>query len=247
MQKSIFQSIIKFYHKNLICPEDFILSNANQQVFLYISKWPDWYGNTCFIWGEKGTGKTHLTKLWQKRSDSFEIDLFHLTEKELEKHLKKYSSFIIDDIDNFFVRKFILQNLDNNDFDCFEAAIMKIVDYCKNENKYLLMTSSIKPQDLQIKTADLKSRILSACSFTLKTPDESSLRTLLVKLFSEYQLKISLEVIQYICSNVEKSFSEIKNVATEIDRFSLEKKRSITIPLVKEVLNQSYRAIEDAA
>ena len=134
MQKGFFQSIIKFYHKPTSPTEHFILSNSNQAVYLYLSKWPDWYGNSCIISGEEGTGKTYLSNLWQKQTNAIKINLFNMTKKELELILQQGTAFIIDDFEQYFSRKSLLQNLDTQDFN-IEEMLIKIFDLCKHENK----------------------------------------------------------------------------------------------------------------
>lgn len=237
MQKGFFQSIIKFYHKPTSPTEHFILSNSNQAVYLYLSKWPDWYGNSCIISGEEGTGKTYLSNLWQKQTNAIKINLFNMTKKELELILQQGTAFIIDDFEQYFSRKSLLQNLDTHDFN-IEEMLIKIFDLCKHENKFLLFITQTSITDLKIKTLDLRSRLLSANIFSLELPDEISLKTYLIKLFSDNQLKIPVEVIKYISKHVKKSYKEIDIIANEIDNFSLEQKRNITIPLVRDVLNR---------
>lgn len=85
---------------------------------------------------------------------------------------------------------------------------------------------------------DLKSRVLSSSSFMIDIPDEVALNTYLVKSFSESQLRISAEVTQYISKHISKSYKEVDIIANEIDNFSLEQKRNVTIPLVRDVLSR---------
>ena len=236
MPKGFFQSIIKHYNKNPLYLSHFILSNANQQAYIYLSKWPKWYGNSCIIEGKEGTGKTYLSKIWQKKAGAYQIDLFNTTNKELEKHLRKEQSFVLDNFEKYFSRKSLLQNLRNHDFN-IEETIIAIFDLCKNENKHLLLTSKTPIAELNIRMDDLKNRIISSNIFSLELPDEVSLNTYLIKIFSESQLKVSPDVTQYISKNVRRSFKEIDKIAHEIDSFSIEERRNITISLVKDVLS----------
>jgi len=238
MQKGFFQPIIKLYHKNTLRSEHFILSNANQQAYLYISKWPVWYGNTCVIQGEEGTGKTCLSNIWQKKTKALKINLFDITKKDLEKNLKRGKAFILDDFQQYFSRKSLLQNLKNHDFNNIEEVLVKIFDICQHSNKNLLLVTTVPIQELNIRMEDLKSRVLSSSSFMIDIPDEVALNTYLVKSFSESQLRISAEVTQYISKHISKSYKEVDIIANEIDNFSLEQKRNVTIPLVRDVLSR---------
>ena len=60
--------------------EDFFLSACNEFAVHWIEKWPD--GWTPFpalvLYGERGSGKTHLAEVWRKRShaDFISVDDF---------------------------------------------------------------------------------------------------------------------------------------------------------------------------
>jgi chromosomal replication initiation ATPase DnaA len=236
MHKVFFSSITPLYHKNKVCVEDFILSDKNQQAFLYLSKWPNWYGNACTINGSKGSGKSFLARIWRQKSQAYNLDLFHLNKNSLDKALDRNFAFVVDNFDKYLSRKEILRNLENNDFENFEEVLIKIFDHCQTQNKHLLIVLDNKLAEYDIKTADLKSRLLAANNFTINAPDESTIKTYLIKLFAQAQLKISIDVTNYISKNITRSFKEVDIAFKKIDLFSLEEKRNITIPLVKKVL-----------
>ena len=239
MYQEFITSLAKLNNKNSVNQEHFILSNTNQQAFLYISKWPNWYGNNCFLVGDAGSGKSFLSKIWHNKSKAEYIDLFNLTQKQLDKILRKNKAFIIEDVEKYFIRKYLLQNLRNHDFESLEETLISIIDYCKNNNCYILFNSSQSITDLNIKLDDLKSRMLSTSIVKINTPNESLISTYIVKLFAEAQLKISNKIVDYICKNIKKSLTEANKIVAEIDNFSIETKRNITISLVKEVLHKT--------
>ena len=63
------------------------------------------------------------------------------------------------------------------------------------------------------------------------------LLTLLTKLLMEKQFIInSNEIFEYILRRVERTYIGIYNIVNRLDVLSLEKKRQLTIPLIKEIL-----------
>ena len=50
------------------------------------------------------------------------------------------------------------------------------------------------------------------------------------------QINVSPEIIKYTVSNMQRSFSYAKKLVEEIDNISLAQKRAITIPIVKEAI-----------
>ncbi len=65
---------------------------------------------------------------------------------------------------------------------------------------------------------------------------------LFARYFAARQLKVSDEVINYLASRVERSFTAALKIVDAIDKLSLEQKRNITIPLVKSILGANERA-----
>ena len=60
---------------------------------------------------------------------------------------------------------------------------------------------------------------------------------ILTKLFVEKQFIVnSKDVFQFIIKNTNRSYDNILDIVKKIDILSFEKKRQLTIPLIKEIL-----------
>jgi chromosomal replication initiation ATPase DnaA len=232
---SLLQYILNFSRRGLN-EDDFILGDHNIDTYNYVRQFPDWPNKIIFISGPEGSGKKHISEYWNKSSEATKIELFNETEKKLNQLLESNNCFILENIDIYFTRKFILRNLDNHDFKCFEKTIFSILDHVINENKYLFITSKEAPNELNIKLADLKSRILSVASLKVTLPNENALKTFLIREFSNRQLKINNDICEYILKHSKRSFDDLEALVNKIDTLSLHKKRNITKPFIKEVL-----------
>ena len=62
------------------------------------------------------------------------------------------------------------------------------------------------------------------------------LEALIVKLFSDRQIVISQEVLNYILQNMERSFSYAINLVERADELSLALKRAVTVPIIKKAM-----------
>ena len=199
---------------------DYKASPANIAAFKYIGNWPNWTMNALLLYGPAKSGKTHLSHIFQKKSAAQII-----TERDISKHdthvlLAHHKSFVFENIES-------LRD---------EAALLHCFNRIMEAKGFLLLTSQINPVNLNIRLADLKSRVLSIPSFALTTPDAELLPILLLKAFSDRQLKISNEIVDYIIPRIERSFQEVQKVVSIIDRAALAEKKTITIPFIKRIM-----------
>jgi chromosomal replication initiation ATPase DnaA len=58
-----------------------------------------------------------------------------------------------------------------------------------------------------------------------------------VKLFSDRQLRIDGEIVDYMLARMERSFEAAQRLVAAIDARSLAARRDITVPLVRQVLS----------
>ena len=72
--------------------EDFVVAPCNQEAVSWIDKWPNWPVPCVLIYGEKGSGKTHLASIFSE----YRIDAAELT----------------DDFMPYFQKKIVVENLD---------------------------------------------------------------------------------------------------------------------------------------
>ena len=59
---------------------------------------------------------------------------------------------------------------------------------------------------------------------------------IIFKLAKDKGLKISEIVSKYIISHIERSYQSANSMIKQLDKISMQRKKNITIPLVKEVL-----------
>lgn len=110
------------------------------------------------------------------------------------------------------------------------------IENAKNNGLKVLITSQTPLAEIKIEPADLKSRLVSFPSIEIQKPDEHLLYMLLARLFAAKQISVSDEVLNFLSMRINNSFARAFEIANSIDKLSLEQKRNITIPLVKECL-----------
>ena len=201
--------------------DDFFLSSANEYAFNYLNKWPNWDGGAfskiVLLHGDSGSGKTHLSYIWKNLSDAEIINIDEC--KQLDLFLEK--------------KAFILEDIESMD----EELLLHLINFTCENNQYLLLTSKLSPSQLLFSLKDLKSRILSIPEISIKSPDQSLLKAILLKHLSDRQLRISPTSLEYAILRIDRSFNKLKQFIEEVDKMSAISKSSITIPLIKKALN----------
>ena len=61
------QLIFKFPFTRKYYEQDYYVSKNNFTAYRLIESWPNWPGKWLNIFGEKGSGKTHLSKILEKK------------------------------------------------------------------------------------------------------------------------------------------------------------------------------------
>ena len=63
------------------------------------------------------------------------------------------------------------------------------------------------------------------------------IKIIFTKLLIEKQFIIkNPEIFEFLINRIERSYQSIYNLVDKLDKLSLEKKRQLTIPLIKEIL-----------
>lgn len=207
-------------------PDDFIYSENNKDSYTAIFQWPKtWSSNALIITGGSSSGKTHLANIWKDLSSAKYITSEEIQKNDISKTIEtgQQKNVVIEDIDNL------------HDY-YSQEKLFHLYNKIVNDGGYILITSSKPVLSLDFHFNDLRSRLLAATSVNIHEPDDEMMSIILAKYFSDRQLKISPEIIDFLIPRVERNFSSVKKVVEEIDDKSMEMQKAVTIPFVKEIL-----------
>ncbi len=102
----------------------------------------------------------------------------------------------------------------------------------------LLLLTRTPPAHWESDLADLRSRLNTIPALKIHDPDEELLCRLIQKHFSDLQLKVEESVITFLLKHMERSFESAHLWVNTLNTYALTYNRSITIPLVRELLMQ---------
>lgn len=206
-------------HRSAYAREDLWVSTANAEAVAWLDKWPAWGAPALILHGPAASGKTHLACVWQKTSGAQPLT----PETLLNVEALAAPGIIIDDVEKFLGSKEA------------EAALFHLFNRAKEQGGYILLTAASPPRDWNLALPDLKSRLLSVPAAAVGSPDEQTMAVVLAKLFSDRQIFVSQDVVQFILSRIERSFAALRDIADAVDRKALAEKRAVTIPFVREI------------
>ena len=200
--------------------QDYYVSSNNYSAFKLIDGWPDWPGKWLNIYGEKGSGKTHLSKILENKIKKTKIISANKINNNIIQDLNRLDCLIID---NF-----------NNDID--EELLYTIFNHSKQLNNYVLINSLNSIKNLNFNLKDLQSRINSFVFIGIELPTDDILKVIITKTLSDKQISISPKLTDFIINNVERSYQKMFKFIKEVDELSLSTGKSININLIKKVL-----------
>ena len=100
---------------------------------------------------------------------------------------------------------------------------------------YFASSADINTYDFKFR--DLYSRLREFMYLEIKAPDDEMCKMLMVKLFSDKQIIIkNEEIFDFIFKRLNRTYLDIYIFVDKLDKLSLEKKRQLTIPLIKEII-----------
>ena len=215
------QLLLNFKFNKSYSKDDFFVSESNFFAFNLIDTWPRWEKNIINVCGEKYSGKTHLSKIFSKKSKSKVFDANNFKYNESEK-LRFFENIILDNFDN----------------ETDENSLFSLINFVDQNNKYLLI-NSIKPiNEIQFKLRDLRSRSKNCLIAKIDKPDDNLIMVLISKCLSDRQVLIDKKLIEYITKRITRSYGKIFEFIYKIDEMSLKKKKSIDLKIIKEVLGE---------
>ena len=215
------QKLLKFELEQNFAYDDIFVSKCNYFAFNLIESWPKWEKNILNIYGERYSGKSHLSEIFKKKNKALII-----RKNEIN--------------DGFFNKIRFHENiiLDNLDYIADEKILYSIFNFVEQYNKYLIINSITPINSDKISLPDLKSRFKNCIYAKIEKPDDDMIFALVLKHFSDRQIKIEKKIIEYITKRIERSYGKILDFIYKVDQFSLVNKKPIDYKSIKLILEE---------
>ena len=202
---------------------DFVPTESNQEALAWVKHWPQWPSHGLVLYGAAGSGKTHLAHIWAQRVQGvFMQDPADAT---------LCARLVLDNIEPFLGHKE------------HEEALFHRLNRLAAQGGHILITAQCAPVLWAVQLPDLRSRLMALPTAHIAPPDDQALMVVIIKLFADRQLRVSMDVVDYLVRRIERSFSAAFMVVDACDKAALASGRGITLPLVREVLQSLDMAV----
>ncbi len=224
------QLALDFDHRPSLGGEDFLIATPNAEAVRWLDAWPDWPAPALVIFGPAGSGKTHLAQVFQAKSRARRVTPADLRESQPPAYLGDAPAAILEDADG------VCGPGGENS----EEAVLHLYNHLAESGRHLMLTAKQPPARWGIGLKDLASRLNKASQAGIGAPDDALIAAVLVKQFADRQLKIDADVISFMLTRMERSFEAARAMVAAIDAEALSQRRNITLPLVRQVLDQLH-------
>tara|TARA_Y100000590_G_scaffold231148_1_gene260486 strand:- start:397 stop:1104 length:708 start_codon:yes stop_codon:yes gene_type:complete len=211
----------------IICPSTEVILKACRE---FISRSNN--SNTFLLWGNEGTGKNYLLHSINRE---FINKNLHSTFISFDNSLLDNPSVLegLEELDVIFIES--MEQFPNSKE--WEIALFNLINACLLKDCKIFISSKVTAKHLEINLVDLKSRLLSFPAFELPEINEDEKLKAMEEAASRKGLKLEDNVLSYILTHTSRNLSDLMSLMNELDTFSLEKKRKVSIALVREMIS----------
>lgn len=185
-------------------------------------------------WGASGSGRSHILLAMLTRANDLGIsacllnhsstpDEWRRASSELEESAEKVALLCVDDVDHL------------DEFS--QGALFRLHNLIKDSPRQILITtSSLPPASLRLRD-DLRTRLAWGLVFQMHTLSDAEKLNALEKAAVARGLNLSSDVAPWLLRHFHRDMPSLMALLEAIDVYSLETKRAVTLPLVKEMLS----------
>lgn len=187
-------------------------------------------GQGCWLWGAPATGKTHLLQAVcdQAGDRSVYLPLAMLAEAGagMLEGLASRELVCIDDVDRV---------AGGNDWD---VALFNLFNELQDAGGQLIVSAGSAPRECGFELADLESRMSRLPVFQVRSLDELQ-RVVALQLRARHRgLELPDDTAAYMLKRSKRDMASLYGLLDKLDLEALRAQRRLTIPFVRDVLQQ---------
>ena len=150
-----------------------------------------------YLWGEPGSGKTHLLRACAGPA-------------------------VVDDVEKLAEPE--------------QIALFNAINEARETGGHVLAAGNAPPAQLPLRE-DLRSRLAWGLVYELKRLTDAERAVYVRAEAGRRGLRLPEDVVAYLLTHARRDLPTLTGILDRLDRVSLEQKRPVTLPLVREILN----------
>jgi DnaA family protein len=185
--------------------------------------------NLIYVWGPSGSGKSHLLMAMQKFYKDVGLPHLYLTSQQPDWQFADIQTgpncctYFIDDV----------ESLNNSEVN---QLFKLLIDQKNNPEKLIFVSGSKSSPHLKIRD-DISSRLSSGLNFELSFLTDAEKILALQELIKARGLNIATDIPHWLLTHFYRDLPSLISIIEAVDHYSLQTKRPITLPLLKELLH----------
>lgn len=218
------QLLLDLPHRPALGRDDFLVTGSNSAAVSLIDEWPHWPAHAAILVGTAGSGKSHLSNVWQQVSKAKVVSLEELKTEAVATLMASNA--------------LVLEDATPGRFD--QTALFHVLNLTSQQRGHVLITSEQEPKAWNVSLPDLASRLGAAPVVHILPPDDALLRGVLVKLFADRQISVDEALISFVLARMPRSLQAAQRLVAEVDRQALTAKAEITRPFVSKIIGEVF-------
>ena len=207
------QLALPFVHAPGYATTDFVPAGSNEEALSWLDLTADWPCFRLALWGEPGSGKTHLLHRWSARNSAA-----LLCPGVIGGSRPPAAPLAIDDADL-----------------APERALLHLLNAAAEAQLPVLIAGRAPPARWTIALPDLASRLRATVAVRIRPPEDRLLQALLVCLLADRQLAMLEPVQAALLARLPRSPAALREAVARLDHLALAAGGRVTRALAIEV------------
>ena len=209
--------------------DSFYASKLNKHLLSLLQN--NTFKDDLLIFGTKDSGKTYLLQALCNHFSNQGKSSFYLPMKQAKElsvdileSLESMELVCIDGIESIVGNK------------VWEVGLFNLINRSLNSENRLIFTSSKNIDVMNFELKDLDSRLRKIQSHELYALADDEILSALKHIANLRSIELGSKEAQYLLTYANRNISDLVQILESLDQLSMEMKRKITIPLIKEVI-----------
>ncbi len=187
------------------------------------------------LWGQAGLGKSHLLRACCHAGQKLGLTSFYFdlnqaadTSAEVLNGLEACELVCLDNVET------IVGIAD------WELALFNFFNRHRDLGHKLIISSDVNPKALPIQLPDLKTRLNWGLGLNIPTPDDDGRIAAMAYKARRMGLELSPQAGRFLLTRADRDMAALWRLLDSLDQASLSAKRKLTIPFLKQILDENH-------